>query len=334
MHNCREIREEILDLAFDESGEEARLRLLAEFETCSACRALYQTMTETQRVFDRFDQATEASLPGAEPWPGYARFRAELIEEPEPNRWHRVISFFTSLKFTPVAPRWPLTAAVSLLLLALALGWWLSLRRNNSAPMDRPVVIKTPEPEKKPESEEKAPPVIPPPEKKSARQKSYLVKVTEPSHTRPSTWPADRSQEQAGTQVLAMTPLPAPIAGLPADLQMARHFEKAEILLRAFRNAQPSEDSAAIEVADERRRSRRLISQNIVLRREAETESNVAVKELLSNLEPLLLDIANLPDQASSAEVRSIQERIERREIVAVLQVYSALTTPSDLPSK
>jgi hypothetical protein len=44
---------------------------------------------------------------------------------------------------------------------------------------------------------------------------------------------------------------------------------------------------------------------------------------LLESLEPILLDIANLPDKPDRDAVRVIRDRVERTNIVALLQVNS-----------
>lgn len=103
----------------------------------------------------------------------------------------------------------------------------------------------------------------------------------------------------------------------------ALHFERAETLLRAFRNVRLDEPSAAAEVLYERSRAKQLIYQNMMLRREADTSGDVQIASLLDSLEPILLDIANLPDKPDNDTVRVIRERVERKNIVALLQVNS-----------
>ena len=61
----------------------------------------------------------------------------------------------------------------------------------------------------------------------------------------------------------------------------------------------------------------------ILLRREADAAGDVQVASVLESLEPILLDIANLPDKPDDAAVRVIRERVERKNIVALLQVNS-----------
>lgn len=117
----------------------------------------------------------------------------------------------------------------------------------------------------------------------------------------------------------------APERTRPADAQTmtAMHFEKAETLLRAFRNVQLEEPGAAAEVRYERTRAKQLVYQNMMLRREADASGDIQVASLLDSLEPILLDIANLPDKPDNDKVRVIRERVSRKNIVALLQVNS-----------
>lgn len=109
-------------------------------------------------------------------------------------------------------------------------------------------------------------------------------------------------------------------AGNPRDLT-ARHVEQAQLLLRAFRNARPSVQDSTSDISYEQARSKKLLYQNIMLRREAANAGNLPVEKLLSRLEPILIDIANLPARPADDDVRSIKERMQKRNIVAMLQV-------------
>lgn len=110
----------------------------------------------------------------------------------------------------------------------------------------------------------------------------------------------------------------------PSDSGTARHVEQAQQLLRSFRNARVEGQPTVSDIAYEKRRSRELLYRNIVLRREAASKGNVSVESLLDNLEPILIDIANLPDRPAQEDMRSITERMKKKNIVAMLQVANA----------
>ncbi|MDQ3907896.1 MAG: zf-HC2 domain-containing protein [Acidobacteriota bacterium] len=105
------------------------------------------------------------------------------------------------------------------------------------------------------------------------------------------------------------------------DSDASQHVEQAQRLLRSFRNARVEGEPSASDIAYEKRRSRDLLYRNIVLRREAAARGDVATASLLDSLEPILIDIANLPDRPAQDDVRAITERMRKKNIVAMLQV-------------
>jgi hypothetical protein len=109
-----------------------------------------------------------------------------------------------------------------------------------------------------------------------------------------------------------------------SDFGTARHVEQAQVLLRSFRNTRAGGEMSTSDVAYQKRRASELLFRNIVLRREAESKGNVAVASLLDNLEPILIDIAHLPDRPAQDDMRSINERMKKKNIVALLQVANA----------
>jgi hypothetical protein len=106
------------------------------------------------------------------------------------------------------------------------------------------------------------------------------------------------------------------------DRDTASHLEQAQNLLRSVRNIQFSDTDEEVDVSYEKAQSRRLLNENVVLRRDAEMAGKFPAKSVLGSLEPFLIDIANLPDKASPAELRELKERVQKTEIVAVLLSY------------
>jgi len=106
------------------------------------------------------------------------------------------------------------------------------------------------------------------------------------------------------------------------DQDTAKHLEQTQNLLRSIRNVQLNDSDQDIDVSYDKALSRRLLNENIVLRRDAEMKAKFPTKALLSDLEPFLIDIANLPDQAKPDDVRAIKERVKKTEIVAALIGY------------
>lgn len=107
----------------------------------------------------------------------------------------------------------------------------------------------------------------------------------------------------------------------PEQKEVARHVEQAQMLLLSIKNAR-AEGGDTFDVAYERKLSRKLLGDNVTLQLDAETRGDKETKQVLDRIEPYLLDIANMHDNASREEVRSLRERIDRKEIIAALQVY------------
>ena len=106
----------------------------------------------------------------------------------------------------------------------------------------------------------------------------------------------------------------------------AEHIRQAENLLRSIRNLQAADEDSAdgseIDVSFEKAMSRRLLSENAVLLQDAEVAGKFPTKELLKDLEPFLIDIANLPDKTTANQIRAIKDRVQKTEIVAALMSY------------
>jgi len=102
---------------------------------------------------------------------------------------------------------------------------------------------------------------------------------------------------------------------------VARHVERAQMLLRSIKNVRAS-DAGAPDIAYEKNLSRQLLAENATLQLEAEVRGDKETKQVLDRIEPFLLEIANMGEKPSREEVRSIRERVRSNEIVAALEVY------------
>jgi anti-sigma factor RsiW len=111
--------------------------------------------------------------------------------------------------------------------------------------------------------------------------------------------------------------IPERVRSADAETMTAMHFETSERLLLTFKNVRLD------EVNYERKRAKQLVLQNMLLKREADAAGDVQISSLLENLEPILIDIANLPDKPDQDTVRAIRERVERKNIVGLLRVNS-----------
>jgi len=201
------------------------------------------------------------------------------------------------------------SVAVALMFGLIPSKWTQQLATNRPAPASSPTpapTVETPKPENSGKEKESTTPRRPQPARKPP-----VIREPKPGEQFAVITQPGRSAE------------PQPVR--PADTQTmtAVHFEKAETLLRAFRNVRLDEPDSASEVSYERQRARQLVYQNMMLRREADTAGDVQISSVLESLEPILLDIANLPDKPDAAAVRVIRERVERKNIVGLLQVNS-----------
>ncbi|HEX2268290.1 MAG TPA: zf-HC2 domain-containing protein [Pyrinomonadaceae bacterium] len=206
----------------------------------------------------------------------------------------------------------PAIAFASLLIVGAIIGLILyqTSTTDQRLPQQTAIVVETPSPTPTPTPEPE--PATPKRENPPVRSKKPLQREPKPG------------EQFASIPAPALAPSPERVRSADAETLTAIHFEKAETLLRAFRNVRLNERDTAAEVAYERKRAQQLVYQNMILRREADTAGDVQISSLLESLEPILLDIANLPDKPENDDVRAIRERVERKNIVALLQVNSA----------
>jgi hypothetical protein len=165
--------------------------------------------------------------------------------------------------------------------------------------------------------------ILPPADSQPSPVQSAAAEIQPESDTAAGANVRSPEDVSAG-RVFALLPDPATRqsrrpAGL--DSETNKHLGQAQLLLRSVRNAEPD---SALGMEYERELARELLTRNRLLRRRAEQREAMREEKLLSHIEPILLDIANLPAQPAPEEMHSLKELIRDQQIIAELQLYTS----------
>ena len=297
---CFELLEEYLDGEL--SGEDSK-RVGAHLNTCTDCASGFAALTAEQELFARYDREVEVP----------------------PFLWTRVAAHTVSENIRPKR-RWFANVfarpAIAMLLLAITVGVVYLIARQTDPTLPRngtdPAQVKD-QSAKTATTDQSLNALTADRSSKAGRtapSKPEFVAVRKQAKSRATPTTNRTTVDQSG--VLSSDP-----GYLDMDEQdTARHIEQTENLLRSIRNLPVSDSEEEIDVTYDKALSRRLLNENVVLRRDAEMKAKFPTKTLLADLEPFLIDIANLPDRARPEDVRVIKERVQKTEIVAALLDY------------
>ncbi len=249
---------------------------------CVECSESFAALTAEQELFARYDRE---------------------IEVP-PFLWTRIAAHTNTPKRSWVSSLFgkpSLAGAIAVLLIAVAIGL-VYLRSKQKTPESSVATTPSTTP-------------APDPVRKSVESAVNKPKVIA-THRKPKPRLKPKTTDQSDV-------LSSDLAYLDFDEQdTVKHIEQSKLLLRSIKNVQISDTDEEIDVTYDKALSRRLLNENVVLRRDAEMKAKFPTKTLLADLEPFLIDIANLPDRARPQDVREIKERVQKTEIVAALLDY------------
>jgi hypothetical protein len=100
------------------------------------------------------------------------------------------------------------------------------------------------------------------------------------------------------------------------------HLGKSEMVLMELSNAQPSGNgNKLINISAEQKRAENLVEENRLYRQTALSGGDNAMASTLDELERVLLDVANSPEELTPAQFESIQKRIAERGILLKVRV-------------
>ncbi len=101
---------------------------------------------------------------------------------------------------------------------------------------------------------------------------------------------------------------------------LGEHFDRTERTLVELVNSQPGR---RVDISAEQAWARDLLEANRLYRQAAGAQSP-ALSQVLEDLEPVLLEIANSPSQITSDEFEALRDRIEARSLVFKVRVTGA----------
>lgn len=209
-------------------------------------------------------------------------------------------------------------AFATLVIVAAIIGFLIYKSSNTSSNEKHIAVQQTPTPAPTASVQQKQPEPEASPSPNKGNEQTAPRRSPSPAPKRPLV-----REPKPGEQFAAIPATPEPLRSADAQTLTALHFEKSETLLVAFRNVRLNDPGSATEVTYERQRAKQLVIQNMMLRRQADAAGDVQISSLLESLEPILIDISNLPDKPDKDAVRVIRQRVERKNIVPLLRVNS-----------
>ena len=103
---------------------------------------------------------------------------------------------------------------------------------------------------------------------------------------------------------------------------VGEHLGKSEMVLMELSNAQPSgSGKKLINISTEQKRAENLVEENRLYRQTALNSGDNAMASTLDELERVLLDVANSPDEVTPAQFESIRKRIAEQGILLKVRV-------------
>jgi len=104
---------------------------------------------------------------------------------------------------------------------------------------------------------------------------------------------------------------------------VGEHLGKSEMVLVELSNTEPRKGEKLINISSEQKRAQGLVEENRLYRQTALQEGDQAMASTLDELERVLQDIANSPDEVTPAQFESLQKRIEAKGILFKVRVVN-----------
>jgi hypothetical protein len=102
---------------------------------------------------------------------------------------------------------------------------------------------------------------------------------------------------------------------------LSEHLDRSQLMLVDFVSAESERD---VDLPVERTRAEQLLSANRLYRQTAVDTGNLALAQVLDDLEQVLVDIAASPDRVSAEDLAAVQHRIDDKGLLLKVRVLSS----------
>ncbi len=102
---------------------------------------------------------------------------------------------------------------------------------------------------------------------------------------------------------------------------VGEHLGRSEMVLVELANMAPAQGQKMINISSEQRRAEDLVEENRLYRETARESGDTAMAGTLDELERVLLEVANSPDEVTPAHFEAIRKRIEAQGILFKVRV-------------
>ena len=102
---------------------------------------------------------------------------------------------------------------------------------------------------------------------------------------------------------------------------VGEHLGRTEMVLMELENAPEPKGQKTINISETQRRAEDLVEENRLYRQTALKEGDQAMASTLDELERVLLDVANSPDEVTPAAFETIRKRIEEQGLLFKVRV-------------
>jgi hypothetical protein len=321
--SCERFEELMLDSLYGELGEAAEASLRAHLNECADCRGEFESLRATVATMSR----RERPDPGRAYWDGYwDRLAARMAEEralaPSAHR-----SWWRQNAGSPARWAYRVAAAAAILAVGVFAGRTFFAPEMDVTPGQ--MIAEQPAQQTNDKGAGKtsgrasddaatpdraadgvAPPLDIPDEQVAGKGDDGAATVAQ--NNEPATTP--------GSDDAGKVPSPAsePMEVVPASSDRAlRYIQKSQLLLVALVNTDPSSpDGYAAGLGGQQERSRTLVNEAEEIKEELSDPRQRRLRELVTELEKILIQIANLESEEDMDAVEFIRSRVNEHDVL------------------